>query len=282
MAVFSEVLAKGWFDDSQSTGEVWVLGGYMGSPIHWENFDAYWPMALANAEVPYFHMREMADPSGPFAKWLPHREHQEEVKNFFSDLTRVISASNLTGICCAVRLKDLERFNHEHGLSLEPYPLAAYGCMLLVGKEYAGKPVQMVFDHVEKVSSKLAKAQEYADSDAYYGPDRVFSKIAIAGLPEDITFRQIPALQAADFWVWEYRKSHLRLNDWWSLEDRPQDWGDEQWEHMDKWFKEKHGSWEAGTRKSLQVLLTRANFQCMIWSYQELCDAQKARGGVWA
>jgi hypothetical protein len=282
MAVISDVLAKGWFDDSQSTGEVWVLGGYMGSPIHWEVFDTYWPMALANSEVPYFHMREMADPKGPFAKWLPHADHRQEVDNFFSDMTKVISHANLHGFVCAVRLKDLARFNAETGLNLEPYPLAAYGCMLLVGKDYTGKPVEMVFDHVEKIKSKLAKAQEYADSDRYYGPDGVFSKVAMTGLPEEITFRDIPALQAADFWAWEYRKSHLRLNEWWSLEDRPQDWGDEQWSHMDSWFKAKHGSWEAGTRKSLQALLTRPNFTPMIWSYQELCEAHKVRGGVWA
>jgi hypothetical protein len=97
MAVISDVLAKGYFDDSQSTGEVWALGGYMGNPLHWESFDTYWPMALTNAEVPYFHMREMADPNGIFAKWLPHEEHREEVANFFSDLAKVISHSMLTG-----------------------------------------------------------------------------------------------------------------------------------------------------------------------------------------
>lgn len=49
-------------------------------------------------------------------------------------------------------------------------------------------------DHVEKVQSKLAQAQEYADSDRLYGvggehapPDGVFSKIVTAGLPKDIT-----------------------------------------------------------------------------------------------
>jgi hypothetical protein len=136
MAVISDVLAKGWFDDSQSSGEVWVLGGYMGNPLHWETFDTYWPMALANAEVPYFHMREMADPRGPFAKWMPHSEHRTEVENFFSDMAKVIMHSNLTGFCGAVRIKDLEHFNKENGLKLEPYPLAAYGCMLLVGKDY--------------------------------------------------------------------------------------------------------------------------------------------------
>jgi hypothetical protein len=149
-------------------------------------------------------------------------------------------------------------------------------------KTTTGKPVEVVFDHIEKVKSKLAKAQEYADSDSYYGPDGVFSKIATVGLPEEITFREIPALQAADFWAWEYRKNHLRLSEWWSLDERPKIWGDERWDHMDKWFKEKHGSWEAGTRKSLQALLTRSDFRCMVWSYQELSDAHKARGGVWA
>ncbi len=282
MAVISEVLAKGYFDDSQTTGEFWGIGGYVGSALHWEAFDTYWPMALANHTVPYFHMREMGDPKGAFAKWHPPQEHEAERSAFFSDLTTVINQSGLTGFNCLVRMKDLTRLNKEYGLDLQPYPLAAYGCMLLVGKDYIGKPTQLIFDHVEKVESKLATARAYADSNKYYGPDGVFDNVAVMGLPKNQTSKQVPALQAADFWAWEYRKSHSKLDEWWCLENRPQEWGDEQWEHMEKWFIGKYGSWEDGTRKSLQALLTRSNFRCMIWSYQELSDAHRARGGAWA
>jgi hypothetical protein len=75
MAVFSDVLAKGWFDDTRTNGKIWSIGGYVGGLHRWEEFENSWPMALANHNVPYFHMREMADPSGPFAKWHPPEEH---------------------------------------------------------------------------------------------------------------------------------------------------------------------------------------------------------------
>src|SRR5262249_81389 len=151
--------------------EVWALGGYMGNPLSWEDFDNMWPMALANHDVPYFHMREMQDPNGVFAKWYPAKDHQAELADFFSGLAKRIYQSGLRSFCCLVRLKDLARFNAEHGLNLEPYALAAYGCMVLVGKDYKEHSVELVFDHVEKVTSKLAKAREYADTDTHYGPD---------------------------------------------------------------------------------------------------------------
>jgi hypothetical protein len=173
MAVVSDVLPKGYFDDSLTGGQIWVLGGYVGNAFHWDEFDPSWKIALDTHEVPYFHMREMQNPKGVYAKWYPANEHKAELAAFFGDLAKVIDRSVLTPFCCLVRLKDLARFNAKKGLNLQPYPLAAYGCMLLVGKKYLGQPVELIFDHVEKVKSKLAKAQEYADSDSYYGPDGV-------------------------------------------------------------------------------------------------------------
>jgi len=283
MAVTTLLPVKGYFDDSQTKGQLWVLAGYVGGPLHWEEFDATWPMALANHDVPYFHMREMQDPNGVYGKWYHAGEHKRELANFFEDLTKVIGRSGLVPFSSLVRLKDLERFNSETDLSLQPYSLAAYGCMLLAGQWYGNVPAELVFDHVEKVESKLARAREYADSDIYYGPDGIFDKVVITGLPKHLTFREIPALQAADFWVWEYRKNHLKLDEWWSLDDRPEDL-DAQWEHMLQWVNEKHGSFEAATRRSLQELIRRSSNQTpgIIWSYRQLCEAHKARGGVWA
>src|SRR5438067_2447893 len=122
MAVISDVLAKGWFDDTKTPGEIWSVGGYVGGAWHWEEFETSWAMA-----------------------W------------------------------------------------------------------------------------------EYADTDKHHGPDGVFDSIVTTPLPKNLTFKTVRALQAADFWAWEYRKSHLNLDEWWALEDRPQSWGDDQWEHMNQW-----------------------------------------------
>ncbi|MBR1217644.1 hypothetical protein JQ557_06570 [Bradyrhizobium sp. U87765 SZCCT0131] len=281
MVVSSAPVAKGYFDDSQTNGEVWAIGGYVGSFYQWKAFQQLWPEVLAKHGVPYFHMREMQKPNGVYAKWYPEKEHRQEVASFMGDLAEAIKESNLAGFGCLVRLKDLERFNVEKSLKLEPYALAAYGCMVLVGKDYCGHTTELIFDHVEKVQKKLDTAQKYAESDSFNGAQGIFDQLAANGLPEQLTFKDVPALQAADFWVWELRKNHLRMNEWWSLEDRPQEWGDEQWKHMERWVADKYGSFEAATRKSAQALLSHPNFTCMIWHYQELCDAHQSRGGVW-
>ena len=108
-------VAKGYFDDSQTSGKVWAIGGYTGDH-HWGEFDSKWPVMLAKHGVPYFHMREASDPKGPFAKWLPSQDHQPEWTAFLSDVAKVIDDAWLTSICCLVRIEDLQRFNAECGL----------------------------------------------------------------------------------------------------------------------------------------------------------------------
>jgi len=75
-------LTKGWMDDTRR-GPVWAVGGYVGGEHRWEYFDNYWPIALANHDLPYFHMKEMRDPNGIFGKWCPPEDHREELANFF-------------------------------------------------------------------------------------------------------------------------------------------------------------------------------------------------------
>jgi hypothetical protein len=102
-----EPVAKGYFDDSQTTGQVLALGGYMGNLFSWEDFDHMWRMVLATHDVPYFHMREMQDPNGVYAKWYPAKKHEAKLEAFFSDLAKVIYHGGLYPFCCLVRLKDL-------------------------------------------------------------------------------------------------------------------------------------------------------------------------------
>jgi hypothetical protein len=148
MAVF-----KGWLDDSQRD-QIWAVGGYVGAEHRWEEFETYWPMALANHGVPYFHMKEMGDPHGIYGKWHPPKEHREEVADFLGGLAKVISRSCLVGVLSLVRLNDLARFNAAYGLNLKPYPLAAYGCMLLAARDNPGWSIELIFDHTDKVVAR--------------------------------------------------------------------------------------------------------------------------------
>lgn len=270
-------MLKGYLDDSRTDGQIWAIAGYIGGDDNWASYEASWPLALGTHGAPYFHRREMGKPTGPFAKWYPAEQHEAELAAFQTDLAKVIGQSGLRAFGALTRIKDLDRFNAEQGLRLEAYPLAAYACMLLAGKEYPRQPVELIFDHVEKVTKKLGTANQYATSDNYYGPDGVFKKVAVMGLPEKMSFREVPAIQAADFWVWEWRKHQLKISDWFEHYNLPEDW-DARWLHMQRWLQYK----PIVARKSARALLERAPFIGLIWDYKNLCDAHKARNGVWS
>ncbi len=234
------------------------------------------------SRCPLFPHERNAGPEGRvFGKWCPPQEHKEELADFFGSLSKVIGQSRLVGISSIVRQSDLDRFNREFGQSLEPYPLAAYGCMLLAAREnLEGMPIELVFDSVEKVHSKLDKAREYADSDKIYEPG-VCDQTVTTPLPKGLTWREVPALQAADFFAWEFRKNHENVSEWFEMVDKPDDW-EARADHLDKWLTEKFGDNTSGIRKSAAALLNGNEFYTLVWDYKNLVDSHKARGGVWA
>lgn len=253
---------KGWFDDSLR-GDVWAVGGYAGADHKWNEFDFNWPIILAKHDVPYFHMKEMSDPTGPFAKWRPPQDHESERAEFFGDLASVISKSRLVGFSSIVRMMDLSKFNSERKLRLQPYPLAVYGCMLMVAKEYGDLTCELFFDHLDKVDSKVVTARRYAESDSYYSG--LFDRVAAFPLPKAITFRELPALQAADFFTWEFRKNHERV-------------------YLDKPTDDVATSLPsvALPRKSAAALVEGNQIAPIIWDYGRLCEAHELRGGKWS
>ncbi len=270
---------KAYADDSKPNDRVWVLAGYMGHDYQWEDFERAWQEMLDRHDVPYFHMKEMAKPKGVYAKWYPPQEHEGERRAFFKDLTSVINDCYLRPFCSIVRMDDLERFNSEAGTKLEPYPLAAYGCMAVLAKEFEDIPVEIVFDHLDRVYSKLDKAFDYAKNDAYY--PHIAKRIIPIPLPESITWREVKPLQAADFLAHEMQKQHLRLDDWFAIPDKPI--GQiERSAHMDNWALSKYGSIRPPARKTLDCLVDNgAPPSVIIWTYENLWQAHHCRGGVW-
>ena len=273
-------MIKGYFDDSRTSDEVWAVAGYVGSDQHWGTFEEMWPTALANHDVPYFHMKEMADPNGVYKKWHPPQDHDAEKADFLGGLAKVIRYSKLEAFASIARVKDLQRFNLESGLKIEPYPLAVYGCMIILGIEHEDQPIELIFDHVEKVESKLAKARTYADSDSYYAG--TFDKINLMPLARGLGFKDVVALQAADFSVWELRKNHLQLSEWFGIEGKPSENFDERWQHFEEWSIQRFGQRRPTMRKSIEALLASGPVTTMVWDYDQLCRAHRFRGGVWS
>jgi hypothetical protein len=272
---------NGYFDDSLSSGDVWVVAGFVGYVNQWEHLERLWSAALDAHDVPYFHMREMADPNGVFAKWHPPQDHQDEVIAFFKDLVGAIGKCALQKFSSAVWLSDLERFNRENGIAIEPYPLAAYACTSYIGARYPSLPVTAVFDHVEKIESKLATARSYAETDNHIFPG-MCDFITTVPLSKGLTARTIPAMQAADFIAWEARKAFFNMKPWYLSPDRPEGDRKAQWEHFLEWTKEMTGK-DPILRKSFDALISQlgARANSVVWDYSQLSTTHKTKGGVW-
>jgi hypothetical protein len=224
-------------------------------------------------------MREMADPNGVYRKWHPPQQHAEEIKDFLSGLTKVIKYSHLEAFSSIVRIDDLARFNSEMGLKIEAYPLAVYGCMIVLSLEHDWPAIELVFDHVEQVDSKLCKARALADSDSYYGG--AFDHIINIPLQKALTFRNVIGLQAADFSVWELRKNHLQLGEWFGLEGKPSKFEDRVG-HFEEWSRRRFGQSRPTMRKSLEALLQSGPMTTLVWDYDQLREAHRLRNGVWS
>jgi hypothetical protein len=271
---------KGYADDSRPGDKIWVVSGYVGGDHKWEAFDEKWPKLLVRHGIPYFHMKEIGNPKGVYAKWHPLKEHQEEMAAFFRDMTALIKECWFSGFWSIVRIDALEKFNAETGLNLKPYSLAAYGCLLMVASEFGDLTCEIFFDHVEKVHSKLGLAMSYAESDRFLG--EALGNVALMPLPRNITSREFGPLQIADFFTWEMQRNHLNADELHAQSGRPMD-EDERWEHFQAWCRDKFGTDLPAPRKSLAALIEGGNpVSGILWDYDQLCRANELRGGVWA
>jgi hypothetical protein len=266
------VVIKGYIDDSRAGDDhLWSLGGFVGFVDQWEDFERDWHLLLDTHEIPYLHMREFQKPKGIYAKWWPAKEHYAELASLFEDVAKVIGRNRPEGFGGMTRCSDLKKFNEANGLALEPYPLAAYGSLIGLWNRHAREPIEVVFDHVEQVQSKLASAKSLADSDRYYSDD--LDNIQMIPLNKAWSAKNIAPLQAADFLAWEWRKLHEDRKEWWDKENKPDDL-DARWGDFEAWMQCS----KPRTRKSLQALVERTTFWGFIWDYDRLCQAHERRG----
>jgi hypothetical protein len=102
------------------------VAGFVGFPDQWDAFRTDWRLLLDTHDVPYLHMREITKPNGVYESWHPLDQHYAEMAAFFGDVAKVIGRSGIHGFGGITRLADLDKFNRETGLQLQPYPVAVY------------------------------------------------------------------------------------------------------------------------------------------------------------
>lgn len=281
-------MLKCYMDDSQEKDNVvWCVGGYVSNDAGWEQYDRLWPEMLARHDVPYLHMKEMGKPEGVYKKWQPRDQHKQEIDAFFKDATAIIHDCQLTGIWSRVRRSDLNKFNSDFGLRLEPYPLAAYGCLVAISFIFRNIAIEAIFDHCDKIKSKLIKAEKYGETDVEWRT-AIKNNIMCLPLVEKCSFRNVPAIQSADYLAWEFRKDHSRITDWHSVSEKPDglvavsekpDGLVERKAHFAKWAAENN---ILPIRKSLDALMKENRVFGITWDYEGLVEENTARRGVWS
>jgi hypothetical protein len=194
------VVLTGYLDDSggvDATSDACAIAGYVGTESSWKLFETLWQKALDDHGAPYLHMREFTASKPPF-DW-----QETKRRSFISALTSVIKASGLYCVGEVVRLTDTRRFNEERGLTLEPFPLAIYGCMMSLYMRDPLAKYEIWIDKISKPQKKIRQAKDYAGSSPY---DDVSLNIKITPLSGGMSFRNVLPMQAADFAAWEILK----------------------------------------------------------------------------
>jgi hypothetical protein len=289
---------KGYFDESgkeedpQFADSAISVGGWVTTVDSWRDLEAKWSAVLARAEfdVPYLHMKEFAhsEPRTPFESWKGDEPRRSA---FMAALTDVIRDSDLAGVGAIVRVPDLQRFNREHSQNLQAYPLGMYGALIELSRRYEGVRVETVWDRVNRHATQVAMAREYAATDRE--TPNCGRNVQIAPLEGDLSAKDVPALQMADFAAYELLKSHRDKNDWFKSEEpflKPMEWFKSQfnWTLSRALANRRTTSWP-DERKSYLALFgapimgprPARPMEGRTWTYNAILHCHCVRRGIW-
>lgn len=290
---------KGYFDESgkeddpQFADSAICVGGWVTTADSWLDIEARWAAVLDRPEfnVPYFHMKEFAHskPGSPFETW---KDDEPRRAAFVAALAGVIRQSDLAGAGAIVRVPDLLRFNRAYGLDLQAYPLGVYGTLIELSRRYRGVTVETLWDKVDRHNALMQMARDYADSDR--ANPGCGDNVQINPLEKALSAKDVPALQVADFAVYELLKSHRDKNDWFKNEEpfvRPMDWFKSQftWWLNRAQSTRQNTAWPDERRSYLALfggpLVGEGHVRPMegrTWTYNALVKCHCDRRGIWS
>jgi hypothetical protein len=287
----------GYFDESGDSRDAQhgalAMAGYVGLRSAWAAFEHGWLATMSEFNVPYLHMRELTKRVGAFAAWTKGDPHVEErVGALLGRLARVIGTAQLKGFGATIVLRDVDRFNAEKGLRLDPKALAIFACALEVRQVFPVETVELLVDRMDRGEQLVEMARKYGLTDSYYIALKNFPSFRVLPKGGAQGSRNTPGLQAADFLAWETRKNY-ELKRTWFEGDHPSpdsaDWG----RSLFDWYLKDRITHIAKTgetsvplrvdllRRSLSALADASPIEGAIWDYRTLSQASAAHGGVW-
>lgn len=280
-------ILKAYFDDSTAFDDshkptLLTIGGYLSDVDSWERFDTDWKQVLDDAKVGYLHMKEFWDKDGVY-KHIKDDHEAEEV--FFRRLVQVIR--NHTKFCTqtTILLGDLDRFNADHNLKLEPVALGVYGCLLALQLQFPRGDIEAIFDKFESADRAIHLGKGYLRSDisAQSQPgDKRDPFSSIYPLQKTDSWRNIQPMQAADWLAWEMRKTCVDTKPW--IEKKGHEPKMDWIKNFNDWaksFAEEKGR-PFRNRRSFIALREANPPQGFIWNYEQLGTLLERHPYGWA
>lgn len=130
---------QSFFDESGGSDHGFItVCGWLSTVERWQGFESEWKAMLAHYDVPYFHMKELSQFRGPFAKWMRDRAEREE---FFKDAARIIRDTVQIGFMCVVWYEAFRKVNERFHLKKHqrsPYAIAGRFCIARVNQYVLG------------------------------------------------------------------------------------------------------------------------------------------------
>lgn len=275
--VMAALVYRFYGDDSgeecDPTHTVSCVGGFITHSANWEGFEGAWRAGVLDRfHIPYVHMKEMSH------RGFAHLKTGEpDSIPFMQSMILALRSHFMNPIMSSVRLADLRRFNEEHRQQIDDYSLNVYSCMWLIHQLFGENPVEAFFDRTTSVGSRLDIARAYAASDPSKGD--LTRTIDVRPIHPSLTFRDLPAVQAADFLAWELHREMEGRDRWFSA--LPSDLTYQEYRNsLYRWAK-SGGRRFLYHRRSLGTLARSMMFREAVWDYRALCHAHEARNGNW-
>jgi hypothetical protein len=291
---------RGWFDDSGDQEDPYhtcaSMAGYIGTVEIWDRFETEWQGVLDEFQIPYLHMKEFGKPDGPYADLM---KDSARVDAMLTRSAEVIGNCGLAAFAAVVLMRDLKRFNQEIGSQIEAYPLALHHLLGEIALQFSGAMMDVRLDRVSRPYARIAKAFEYMAAHPLH-PEcyEIAKNFGLAPLQKGQTFRNVRAMQAADFLAWETRKS-VHVKDDYFRNLKPNRTQDEWYFDLILWSIRRQAMGEVSMykpastirevrnlpideRKSYDFLTEKTPIKGGILDYHYLSWQNQLRDGIWS
>ena len=211
---------KGYFDNSGDADDpqhkLLTVGGFLASEKQWAVFETRWQANLDKYKLPYLHMKEFAHFIPPFDIF---RDNEPERISFLEGCISVLKECGIKeAVCHGIRLSDVRRFNSEYNHKIDAFSFCLYIAFIDIHERFGRDThIELLIDRFSKITKKIYIAEEYARADEYYHHPAY--NIATRSLSEDMSFKDVLPIQAADFLVWETCKSQHKYDEWFEPRD---------------------------------------------------------------